>query len=212
VLDFVEGFHYTKGEKAEPNMPIRATVRSKLVEITVWTVQQALDIEGTTKPTARKPSKEFDTKYTATFGLEKTDFSSDGIQINGFTDKYHDRVKALIGLMYLKKTSQYANKVLLHHLYQAVTEGNLNWAPLILASLRRLLVQIHTSHIKDIKGAELIDVLLRLWFPDDEEYVGHTTAQKHTQRRYMTAVAENQVCHQHDHDRNHHRMWLVERA
>lgn len=171
VADFVEGFQYTKREKTEYTLPIRATVRGKPVEITVWTIQQALGIEGNRTATAPKANKELDDKYVRQFGLIKSDFNTDGIRIKGFSEEYEDRVKALVEIMCMKKKSHYASMEVLENMYQAVRKGNHNWAPLILSSLRRLLIRVRTSNTRNIKGAELIDAILRSWFPEDEEYV-----------------------------------------
>ena len=34
-----------------------------------------------------------------------------------------------------------------------------------------MLIRVHTSRTRKMKGAELIDALLKNWFPDQEEYI-----------------------------------------
>ena len=171
VSDFVEGFQYIRGEKTEYTTPIRATVRGVPVEITSWTIQQALGIEGSRIAPIPKASGELDPRYMRMFGLSRADHKTDGTRINGFDDPYQDRVRALVEIMCVKKKSLYASNELLENMYQAVKKGNHNWAPLILSSLRRMLIRVHTSPTREIKGAELIDTLLKMWFPDEEQYV-----------------------------------------
>lgn len=72
--------------------------------------------------------------------------------------------------MCVKKKSHYASIELLENMYQADKQVDYNWAPLILSSLRKMLIRVHTSVYKVIKGTELIDALLRNWFLDEEEY------------------------------------------
>ena len=72
-------------------------------------------------------------------------------------------------IMCVKKKSLYASTELLENLYQAVKKGDHNWAPLILSSLRRMLIRIHTSPTREIKVAEVMDALLSNWSPEDEE-------------------------------------------
>ena len=105
------------------------------------------------------------------FGLTRADHTSDGTKIKGFDEPYQDRVRALVEVMCVKKKSMYASNELLENMYQAVKKRDHNWAPLILSSLRRMLIRVHTSPTREIKGAELIDALLKNWFPDEEHYI-----------------------------------------
>ena len=113
----MEGFEYTKGEKIEYTMPIRATMRGIPVEITAWTIQQAMEIEGTRIPPIPKASEELDKKYITLLGLTRADHNTDGTWIRGFTEEYMDRIKALVEIMCVKKKSQYAFTELLENLY-----------------------------------------------------------------------------------------------
>lgn len=78
---------------------------------------------------------------------------------------YQDRGRVLVEIICVKKNSLYASTELLENIYQAKKKGDNNWAPLILSSLRRMLIHVHTSQTRVIKGAELIDAMLRNWFP-----------------------------------------------
>ena len=79
------------------------------------------------------------------FGLTRADHNTDGTRIKGFTEEYQDRVRALVEIMCVKKKSLYASNELLENMYQAMKKGDHNWAPLILSSLRRMLIRVHTS-------------------------------------------------------------------
>ena len=117
VMDFVEGFQYVKGEKMDHTTPIRATVRGIPIEITAWTIQQALGIEGTRTATVPKASGELDSRYSRMFGLTRADHTSDGTRINGFDEPYQGRVRALVEIMCVKKKSHYASNELLENMY-----------------------------------------------------------------------------------------------
>lgn len=71
-MDIVEGFRYVKGEKVEYDTMIRFVVRGISVEITAWTIKEALGIEGTRNPGPFKTIKVFDVKYAIAYGLTKT--------------------------------------------------------------------------------------------------------------------------------------------
>lgn len=45
-MNFVEGFHYVKGDKSFYDSPIWVTIRGKPIEISIWTIQHTLGIEG----------------------------------------------------------------------------------------------------------------------------------------------------------------------
>ncbi len=70
--------------KIEYTMPIRATVQGIHVEITAWTIQQALGKEGTRTHTVHKASKNLVQKYMTMFGLSKADHNTDRTRIKGF--------------------------------------------------------------------------------------------------------------------------------
>ena len=117
-----------------------------------------------------------DPRYIKMFGLTRADHKMDGTRIKGFIEDYEDQVKALVEIICVKK--KYASDELLENMYQAVKQGDQNWTPLILSSLRRMLIQMHASQTREIKGAELIDALLENWFPNEEEYVEPRPAQE----------------------------------
>lgn len=109
VIDFVEENQYAKEEKIDYDSTIRSTVLDTPVEITAWTLNEALGIEGTKTSASFKTVKEFDAKYMVQHELTKYDINSDGFNVKGYDLIYQDMIQAMVEVSCVKKKFLYAN-------------------------------------------------------------------------------------------------------